>query len=80
MYGDPAKQISTFRLSFVTFSKGRKLPATGPLYRYFGNILLSCYTQVSNPLPLFSATWRKLALAVNYEKYKVYICMFIRIN
>lgn len=27
--------------------------------------------QFENPLPLFSATWRKLALAVNYDKYKV---------
>ena len=24
-------------------------------------------------MPIFSATWRKLALAVNYDKYKVYM-------
>ncbi len=24
-----------------------------------------------NPLPMFSASWRKLALTVNYSKYKV---------
>lgn len=27
--------------------------------------------QLVNPLPIFSATWRKLALSVNYNKYKV---------
>ncbi|CAI8030551.1 hypothetical protein GBAR_LOCUS17312 [Geodia barretti] len=32
--------------------------------------IISPKDQFTNPLPLFSATWRKLALTVNYEKYK----------
>ena len=36
-------------------------------------LLTASFIQITNPLPLFSATWRKLALSVNYEKYKVAI-------
>jgi hypothetical protein len=32
--------------------------------------IVSPKKQLSNPVPIFSATWRKLALTVNYEKYK----------
>lgn len=32
--------------------------------------IISPHNKIANPLPLFSATWRKLALTVNFDKYK----------